>query len=420
MIQGNIEPFTNPNPNIDNWGYFLSKIRNWENSGEVAWHEHIPFFFIHHLIREGFRRAGYSLLSEFFQTEEFIRKIMPVIPTPPAAEVQRLYELYIKDIDVSATTLPLWPPEDIFLTGTEELDNPGGHYNVTTGRYTIPHSGYYELTLWHRWYHFYALTDPTGTIPYFYTDGGVTTLDGTLTKVVFLKKGDEMKLRGASLGISPSTVGAAYIGIKPYFDKQSFEGITFKASNHIPKNWMVSDILLGIHAAYNLNWSTDFDAKTVFVEPRDSYLSSGKKAGFFNNVINLSNAVDSSKGGNTTLDISKKSKSRLGWKTGDPNVEKLDKSDLPIYTAQYEHPIGRFDNGTETIEVPFFVKTIHYRASDIRHLNSDINPQIPLLMSELIDEDTILIPPDQIPRILHFAGRRNGRNGTESENQKVG
>ena len=419
----------NADPGSDTFGYFLARTRDWSTEHNVQYAELTPFVFIRPLLVEAFRRVGYSFSSEFFDTDLGERLILPVPFRPYSESDVTEWRAYVSD-DNNGTVLN---PADgtlgdtgithVTVRGDNINNNDGGHYDTGTGYYTAPVSGYYIFAV--------PAVGPPATV--FFIRINDTALVDQFTDPfnggigvqgrVFLEAGDTVELLAVTLDVAPDPVELAFLYATP--DLNAFEeGTTIDFSKYGNPDWALSDMIVGLTHAFNLIWDTDPDAYTVTVEPRDPYTLKKKspfldykRDGFFRQTerINMSEKVDLTKAGTVTNLSSVDEKFILAWRSdrSDGNLSVIDSDSagpLKLYDAVYNFPQGRFQSGENRFENPFFSKTLHVFDAEIKHSSSPFTPQLPVLQS-----DTFGTPQDTRgdfePRVLYFAGRREGLDG---------
>lgn len=405
----------NPTPGEDDWGYCLIRTRDWVTPGEVALTELSPFMFLAPMIKKAFALTGYKIVSDFFEGEEFKRRILPV-PFRAISEdvLQRLF-LYVEDVD-NPTTINSSTVTHITIEGDYALVDAGGNYNTATGFYTVAASGEYNVTVIGRVNYFFALRKNASNANILVQSLGVN--NDPVSAIVTLQAGDTVDLVALSLVFTECPI--VHMTIEPAFDFE--DGNTINFPLYANPEWVMGDLLQGVTQAYGLQWDTDPDSYTVRVEPRDSHVTTKRdpdeKAvadGFFHSTErdDLTPRIDLSKEAEIKNLSNIKERYALAWKTdgGDANQEPLDSTDeVKFLNARYNFPAGRYQSGTTENENKFFAKTIHLLDESIKHSSSDIIPQIPVMQSQPYGEAQAE-RGDFEPRMLHFAGRRGGLDG---------
>lgn len=409
----------NPDPDTDTHGYFLLRTIDFLGNGDnVVYADLQPFLFIRPMLIEAFRQVGYHFDSDFFDTELGKRLIMPALFRPYPEEVANAWTLLAMD-ENNGTSVNISTWTSIHIGGDKFMYNPGGHYNTGTGEYTVPFSGYYILGL------------ETDSIQFFHRvqKNNVTVLAqftdpceigiGVQARVL-LGAGDtiELVVKG---NISP--VQFCFLYVRP--DMGAFEdgtGIDFSLYGN--PTWKVSDVVLGLTHAFGLVWNTDFDAQRVTVEPRDRYkvtaqpTTDGFHEGFYRVAErdDITPKIDLSKSGEVQVIRTEKSRLVLAWKSdgNDGNIEAVEyDAETKPFDGLFEYAVGRFQEGEKRSENPFFCKTLHILDNQIMHYTSTKTPQIPLIQKNVFLEGNPRTDErgDFGPRLLWFAGRREGLDG---------
>lgn len=410
----------NPDPDTDAFGYFLVRMKDWNDGANVQYIDLQPFMFIRPLLKEAFRLAGYTFSSSFFDTDLGKRLMLPV---PLRTYVEPDFEEWTmaKIDEDNATALNSSTFTHITINGTFLDFDPSGRYNVS-GRYQVPASGYYII----------AVSISTVQTAFRARVNNLTILDpfttpwpdtGTQTGEqgrVWLNAGDVVDLVAQS--ILPFA-GFSLLHLSPDFESNEIEEFTIvDLAKYGNPEWEMGSLILGLTHAFGLVWNTDPDAYSVNVEPRDPFVltyrdpdTTERHDGFFHQVerLDFSHKIDLSKDGAVGNETAMKDRYVLAWKTdsGDANLSKLDgKESLGIYDGAYQFPANRFREGETRISNPFFAKTLHLLDAEIKHDNSELIPQIPVFQDEEFgtaqDERG-----DFAPRLLYFAGRRSGLDG---------
>lgn len=421
LTDGEVSAHDNADPDADTYGYFAVRGPDWATPGQVVYTEFQPFLFIRPILQEAFRLIGYQFNSDFFDTDLGKRLILPVLFRPYPSNVTAQYVLFVLDVN-NATAVNISTHTHITIAGLDEYYDPGANYDTGTGYYTTPISGYYiagvqtsNLSYSHR-------VRINGVVQSAFTDPCEIGI-GEQGRI-FLEVGDQVDLGVLS---NMTTAGFCFLYIRPDFS--AFEaGTTVDLPKYGNPTWKVSDIVLGITHAFGLVWDTDYDAQTVRCEPRDRYRITSQTSfedftdeffeGFYRitDRDTLTDRVDLSKDAAVAALNSGNEKYLLAWKSdsGDANTGDLEgDATFKVFDGRYTYPAGRFQKGETKSENPFFCKTVHIFDSAVAHSTSTVSPQLPLIQdnSYLQGNENTNNRPDFGPRLLYFAGRRDGFDG---------
>lgn len=415
----NVAANDDPDPDTDDWGYFVVRWNDWDRGGgvNISYVDLQPFLFIRSILVEAFRQVGYVFNSDFFDTDFGKRLILPVLFRPYPGDVIQQWQILIIGED-NTTTINSGSLTHIIPDGSLFSYNVGGYFDEGTGNYTVPISGYYIIGVAESTVQITQRARKNGTDLGAFTDPCEIGIG--VQKRVFLEKDDIVDV--AAQGIITPT-GYCFLYVRP--DMGVFEegtGVRFDLYGN--PDWKPSDIILGITHAFGLVWDTDYDAGTVRCEPRDRYKTSQQPStenyheGFYriaerNDITPL---IDLSKNGAVSALNNEREATVLGWKSdsADPNVEILETDAIDkLYDGRYTFPTGRFRKGETRSENPFFAKTMHVFENAIMHSTSTKTPQIPLIQKERYGVAVSYLDErgEYEPRLLWFAGRRSGLDG---------
>lgn len=418
LTPANVAANDDPDPDTDDWGYFVVRWNDWDRGGgvNVSYVDLQPFVFIRSILVEAFRQAGYKLNSDFFDTNFGKRLILPALFRPYPGDVITQWQILIIGED-NTTTINSGSLTHIIPDGSNFNYNPGGLFDVS-GNYTVPLSGYYTVGVAESTVQITQRARKNGVDLGAFTDPCEIGIG--VQKRVFFEKDDIIDVAAQGI-ISPT--GFCFLYVRP--DLDGFEegtGVRFDLYGN--PEWVVSDVVLGLTHAFGLVWDTDYDAQTVRCEPRDRYKTSEQPdveeyhEGFYKTAErqDITQKIDLSKNGSVAALNNERESTVLAWKSdgGDPNVELFETDAIEkLYDGRYTYPSGRFRKGETRVENPFFAKTMHVFENAIMHATSTKTPQIPLIQKERYGV-AVSFEDDRgeyEPRLLWFAGRRSGLDG---------
>jgi hypothetical protein len=422
----------------DIYKYILIKWKDWNVSGEVQWSEFTPALFVKAILDRIFSDIGYTYQSNFFSLDSAERLIMPI----PLADKITDEQFGLDYLNVTANDTQV--ASTFSFAGAFILPNQtyapaigANPYNIVTGIYTVPVTGYYLLSV------NCVLTNITtsagarfgfginGALPITgfgqvnlsppqpYTTN--TTVSGE--EIYLLNAGDTVQLFGTLVVVVPGTydfvldfniVGEALV--------QS--GLTIDFRYFINKEYNSLDFIKGLAHAFNLTFQTDVDNRTVTIEPADTYLNQSRPSvqnneqGFYETTIsNLTEDVDLIKGGEvySRSDIKQLVKFTWQYDSNDPTLEAINGIEaVALHQSRFTFIQNRFQKDEDVIENPFFSTTLVIADSTIQGANTTKTPMIPIIWSQNYLENTISAEAnyDIMPRLLATDKTDPTYNGT--------
>jgi len=431
------------------YAFMLIKWREWETwTGSyygIKYQESTPGLFIIPLIRNAFALIGYTVESDFLDTAD-IKKL--ILPTPIPPKLGADYSAKYLDVSVSLSapiTITAGTngkfPYDVIDSANPQ--NPLA-YNVATFEYTVPQTGYYQIDLLMT----FSAVVPVGNylfVPLVFVNGiglapgigfgfdspnanyPLNSIPVRGSGVCFVQTGDLIHIEyfcGIPLTISQNIdVLTATMKITGEATKEWLMNLDFK---FLLKDWRFLDMLIGLKTIFNLAFETDENTRTVRIEPLDrhrnkcKYISNANPTsidetieGFYkdSDTKDYSQLIDYDKDGSFDLQETE-GVHRFTWKdAGDETEEWIQGvNNLKIYDANYLMGNGADLAETNEWEVPFFVKTIHVSDVQAKYPETLIIPQFPLIYPRNYVLDPTAVEADQDydiePRILFHAGRR--------------
>lgn len=414
----------------DYYGFTLIKWKEWSTYGQVSTQEFTPFLFIRSILDKAFDSIGYTLESDFLDSDVFKRLIMP-LPMPERYPEEFSQDYINVDLAEPGTTVTSTAAAYVFPTYTQpNLNTP---YNTVTGYYTCPFTGYYEVSVtasvvstggtWSG--SFGAQVNNTsyyianqalyfGSL-LFPTSGNKS---GALTyPVVYLQAGDQISFFHSYGGTDPTNVYAFSMQIRGEAEYGIGSILDFR---YMLKDWKVIDLIKGLQHMFNLRFEAYPQTSTLIIEPADPYLYRQYNApttvaqevrdGFY-----IAPATDSTQALDLQPDaelfnVSDVARTTImGYKTNGQTEEFKELNEIiKIFDAQYVLPADRFNNTIEKKENPFFAKTIHTIDTEIQGTTAETQLQIPLIYPQNYELDPTATESntDIEPRILYFAGYR--------------
>jgi hypothetical protein len=430
----------------DEGGFFVWKLKEWISINEVDLSECSPFLFIKGIVQKAFAFAGYTIQSTFIDTHIFDSLILPLqIPEKYPQEYSEDFMNAAWQIDGTFSTpngFVTMPPADI--TAIKLPPQNLGSWVPISSTYTVLKDGFLNLKT------LLTLTASTGDLPqlsivgFFHGgSGGGAFLPIAASGGLFsgsITVGDQNQLDGViqvfagdtfqfatntieQVGMGAGT--ATWVGQVEFIFEALIEFGDTLYIEYLLRDWKYKDLLNGLTDIYNLTFETDTDAKTVTIEPRNTYpiknralATSGILEGFYKSSNKDYTAkVDLSKEAEFTAvnDVEKIRLYKYNTDGSDDTANFIDQNQtLPSCAAQYNLDENRFDEEPIEKEVRFFVKTICTSDNEIQFDPlTGIIPLVPLAYPQNYFEDPTASENKQElePRILHFFGQRGGIDG---------
>jgi hypothetical protein len=422
----------------DIYKYILIKWKNWSVPGEVQWSEFTPALFVKAILDRIFSDISYTYTSNFFSLDSAERLIMPVPLADKITDEQfGLDYLNISANDTQVGTTSGYAGFIILPTQTYAPAIGPNPYNLVTGIYTVPVTGYYLLSVncviqnittsagARFGFGINGALPVTGfgqanlTPPQPYTTN--TTVSGE--EIYYLSAGDTIQLYGILVVVAPGTYDYT-LDFNIVGEAEVTSGLNISFNYFINKDWNSLDFVKGLAHAFNLTFQTDVDNRTVTIEPADTYLNQSRPAvqnneqGFYETtILDLTEDVDLIKGGEiySRSDINQLVKFSWQYDSNDPTLEALNGIEaVALHQARFTFIPNRFQKDEDLIENPFFSSTLVIADSTIQGANTTKTPMMPIIWSENYLENTSVTEAnyDIMPRLLATDKTDPEYNGT--------
>ena len=416
--------------NGDYSGFTLIKWKEWNTAGQVGIDEFTPFLFIRSILEKAFDTIGYTISSQFLNSDVFKRLILP-LPMPARYPEEFSQDFINVNLEEPGTTTGSSGVTYVFPSYTQP--NLATPYNTATGFYVVPFTGYYQISVsanvtsasgtWNA-----QIGACIGATPFYFNNQGIffgdfiSPVSGNLSgniiyDVGYFSAGDTISLLHNFGGTDPTNVYAFTMEI---IGEAEFAFGSILAFKYLLKDWKVVDMIKGLQQMFNLRFEANPQLQQVVIEPADPYLYRQNNAptnvpmelrdGFY-----AVPTVDSTQGLDLQPDAELFNLNDVPKTTlfeyitdGETEAERELNEPIKIFGSQYVLPQNRFNEVIDIRENPFFAKTIHTNDSSIQSAGATTSLQIPLIYPQdyQLDPTVTEMNPDIEPRILYFVGFR--------------
>ena len=345
-----------------------------------------PSFYIRSIIERGLNDLGWNISSSFLESTHIKRLACDLSPSFTVAEdvikdsVSRAELTSSLEFGYLDTEIVIF--DDDSTLPNEDLNN---HYNTSTGEYTLPATGRYNVDYSLRFYNWVGITGTLVNVTIgLYSNGIlksesirnnlnqdiVNTLTGTLS--VSDNINAKITIRVSFDGNISSPVSSGQVLDDSFFrvQRQSeiIENNSFNLNEIIPSSPTLLDVINDFTRMFNIYYWTDVKTKTIYLEPRDTFFESKTSA------LDWTNKLDIGKG--YEVDYISSYKRNVEFKYKDLNNDEWLKGwqDLNkrIY-ARYNHVLPeRFAEGSNTVELGLFSAVYSHDCVEVSPVNSNL------------------------------------------------
>ena len=443
--QTTINTINNLNSSSTDLAYpYISRGGN-EITDRTIFSDYRPCIYVKNLIEKSFNKIGYQVQSSFLATIDDLICDLDLRLAQKKSEIEG--SKVRASVTNSSVSFGINAVKRIVYNNDTTAPNidENNNYNPSTGEYTAPVSGKYQIVVFLDRFDLGSSVNNTGSLKVVKNgDNTVYFGSGTVLKTealfiaqnpnprvdpvffgdkqftfeVSLSQGDKVSTYITTTSNNNSSLsidGGSFLKVQ--LVSEIAENDLFSVNTLIPDKFKFIDILNDFTRMFNIYYWTDVKSKTVYFEPRDDFFKSKI------NSIDWSEKLDISKG--YEVDYVSSYKRNVNFKYKDDNsdeyLEEWQSLNKKIY-GQYSHELpNRFTKGTTNISLDFFSATYAHKALEV----SDIVgfTTLKIWNEYLVEGNT---PESRItsynPRIFFFknAGQLSSNNYTRKIHVKSG
>jgi len=345
-----------------------------------------PSFYIRSIIERGLNDLGWNISSSFLESTHIKRLACDLSPSFTVAEdvikdsVSRAELTSNLEFGYLDTKIVIF--DDDSTPPNEDLNN---HYNTSTGKYTLPATGRYNVDYSLKFYNWVGITGTLVNVTIGVYSNGIlksesirnnlnqdiiNTLTGTLSVSDNINSNITIRVSFDGNISSPVSSGQVLDGSFFRVQRQAeiVEGNSFNLNEIIPSSPTLLDVINDFTRMFNIYYWTDVKTKTIYLEPRDTFFESKTSA------LDWTNKLDIGKG--YEVDYISSYKRNVEFKYKDLNNDEWLKGwqDLNkrIY-ARYNHVLPeRFAEGSNTVELGLFSAVYSHDCVEVSPVNANL------------------------------------------------
>ena len=345
-----------------------------------------PSFYIRSIIERGLNDLGWNISSSFLESTHVKRLACDLSPSFTVAEdvikdsVSRAELTSSLEFGYLDTKIVIF--DDDSTPPNEDLNN---HYNTSTGKYTLPATGRYNVDYSLKFYNWVGITGTLVNVTIGVYSNGIlksesirnnlnqdiiNTLTGTLSVSDNINSNITIRVSFDGNISSPVSSGQVLDGSFFRVQRQAeiVEGNSFNLNEIIPSSPTLLDVINDFTRMFNIYYWTDVKTKTIYLEPRDTFFESKTSA------LDWTNKLDIGKG--YEVDYISSYKRNVEFKYKDLNNDEWLKGwqDLNkrIY-ARYNHVLPeRFAEGSNTVELGLFSAVYSHDCVEVSPVNANL------------------------------------------------
>ena len=420
----------------DNCYPYISKGGNEGSTAEVR--DFFPSFYLRSIIERGLNDLGWNVSSSFLDLNSSISNPISTHVKRLACDLSPSFTVSEDIVKESISRASLTSNVTVGYQETKTIifnndstppnEDVNNNYNNTTGKYTLPADGTYNVDVSIKFYDWVSITGLYVTVTVALYVGGnivdfitrriyklnVETITGTLRANSNLNNTATIEVSFVSDGGVSSGQASGQVLSGSYFRVQRqaeiSKGNSFNLNEIIPSSPTLLDVINDFTRMFNIYYWTDVKTKTIYLDPRDTFFESKTSS------LDWTDKLDIGKG--YEVDYISSYKRNVEFKYKDLNNDEWLKGwqDLNkrIY-ARYNHVLPeRFAEGTNTVELGLFSAVYSHDCTEVTPIlgssfNSNLVPTSIKVWNRYKDPIT---PPSQRitdynPKIFLF------NNGTQ-------